>query len=90
MAGEGFMMNANTSLKNNRRNKTSRLEKFVNTTSNENSEFVDSKSATPEQLAEIRQRLQEEHKAIQRKKITLTFSILAVILIILAVLNHYL
>ena len=41
MAGEGFMMSANTSLKNNRRNKTSKLEKFVNTTTNDNIEFVD-------------------------------------------------
>lgn len=90
MAGEGFMMSANTSLKNNRRNKTSKLEKFVNTTTNDNIEFVDSNTATPEELAAIRQRLQQENKAIQKKKITLTFSILVVILITLAVLNRYL
>lgn len=90
MAGEGSMMSANTSLKNNRRNRTSKLEKFVNTTTNDNIEFVDPNTATPEELAAIRQRLQEENKAIQKKKITLTFSILAVILITLAVLNRYL
>ena len=90
MAGEGFMMSANTSLKNNRRSKTSRLEKIVNTTSNNTSEFVDPNTVTPEELAAIRQRLQEENKAIQKKKITLTFSILAVILITLAALNRYL
>ncbi|WP_445455311.1 hypothetical protein [Flavobacterium sp. HNIBRBA15423] len=90
MAGEGFMMSANTSLKNNRRNKTSRLEKFVNTTSNGQDEFLDSNKATPEQLAEIRQKLQEENKAILRKKVILTVSIVGSILIVLAVLNQFL
>lgn len=90
MAGEGFMMSANTSLKNNRRSKTSRLEKFVNTTSNGQDKFVDPNKATPEQLAIIRHKLQEENKAIHRRKITLTFSILVVILIALTVLNRYL
>ena len=90
MAGEGSMMSANTSLKNNRRNRTSKLEKFVNTTTNDSIEFVDPNTATPEELAAIRQRLQQENKAIQKKKITLTFSILVVILITLAVLNRYL
>lgn len=90
MAGEGFMMSANTSLKNNRRNKTSRLEKFVNTTSNGYDEFVDPNKATPEQLALIRQKLQEENQAIQRKKIILTTSLVGSILIVLAILNHFL
>ena len=90
MAGEGFMMSANTSLKNNRRNKTSRLEKFVNTTSNGQDEFVDPNKATPEQLALIRQKLQEENKAIQKKKIILTVSIVGSILIVFAILNQFL
>ncbi|NJM79172.1 MAG: hypothetical protein HC854_05120 [Flavobacterium sp.] len=88
MAGEGFMMSANTSLKNNKRNKTSRLEKFVNTTSNGQDEFIDHNKATPKQLATIRQQLQEKNKAILRKKIILTLSIVGSILIILAVLNQ--
>lgn len=90
MAGEGSMMHANTSLKNNRRIKTSRLEKFVNSTSNGYDEFVDHNKATPEQLAAIRQKLQEENKAILRKKIVLTSSILGFTLIVLAILNQFL
>lgn len=90
MAGEGSMMSANTSLKNNRRIKTSRLEKFVNSTSNGYDEFVDPIKATPEQLAEIRQKLQEENQVILRKKIVLTTSILGFILLVLAILNQFL
>ena len=90
MAGEGSMMHATTSLKNNRRIKTSRLEKFVNTTSNGYEEFTDHINATPEQLAVIRQNLQAENKAILRKKIVLTTSILGFILIVLAILNQFL
>ncbi len=90
MAGEGSMMHATTSSKNNRRNKTSRLEKFVNTTSNGQDEFVDPIKATPEQLTAIRQKLQEENKAILRKKIVLTTSILGFILIVFAILNQFL
>ena len=90
MAGEGFMMSANTSLKNNRRNKTSRLEKFVNTTSNGQDEFVDPIKATPEQLATIRQKLQAENKATLRKKIIMTVSIIGLILLVLAILNQFL
>lgn len=90
MPGEGSMMHAIISLKNNRRTKKSRLEKFVNTTSNGHDEFVDHIKATPEQLAAIRQRLQAENKAILRKKIILTTSILGFTLIILAILNQFL
>ncbi|NHN25192.1 hypothetical protein FIA58_005820 [Flavobacterium jejuense] len=90
MAGEGSMMHANTSLKNNRRAKKSRLENFVNSTTNGNTAFVDPIKATPKQLADIKQKLQEENKAIQRKKIILTVSIVGSILIILAVLNQFL
>ncbi|WP_130736722.1 hypothetical protein [Flavobacterium sp. J27] len=90
MSAAGSIMSANTSLKNNRRSKTSRLEKFVNTTSNNTSEFFDPKKATPEQLEAIRQRLQEEHKAIQKKKIILTVSIVGSIVIVLTVLNYFL
>ena len=90
MAGEGSMMHATTSLKNNRRIKTSRLEKFVNTTSNGYDEFADYIKATPEQLAAIRQKLQQENQALLRKKIILTLSIVGSILIILSTLNQFL
>ena len=90
MASEGSMMSANTSLKNNRRIKTSRLEKFVNTTSNGYEEFVDPNNATSEELATIRQKLQAENKAILRKKIILTISILGFILIVFTILNQFL
>ena len=90
MAGEGFMMNANASLKNNRRSKKSRLENFVNTTSNNYDEFIDYNKATPEQLKEIKYKLQEENKAILRKKVILTVSIIGSILAVLAVLNQFL
>lgn len=90
MGGEGSMMHANSSLKNNRRNKKSRLENFVNTTSNSYYKYVDHIKATPEELLRIRQKLQEENKAILRKKIILTVSTVGFILIVLAILNRFL
>ncbi|UOX32358.1 hypothetical protein LXD69_09870 [Flavobacterium sediminilitoris] len=90
MAGEGSMMHANTSLKNNRRNRKSRLENFVNTTSNGYTEFVDPNKATPEVLAEIREKLQVENKIILRKKIIITTAVLVLIIITLTVLNQFL
>ena len=89
MAGEGFMMSANTSLKNNKRNKSSRLEKFVNTTSNGQSEFIDHNTATPEMLAEIRRKLQAENKLYLRKKIIKTTVVLVIFVIIFTIFNHY-
>lgn len=90
MGGEGSMMSANTSLKNNKRNRVSKLEKFVNSTTKDYIEFVDLNKATPEILAEIKQKLQEENKAILRKKVILTASIIGSILIVLTVLNQFL
>lgn len=89
MAGEGFMLSANTSLKNNKRSKKSRLEKFVNTTSNGQSELIDHKTATPEMLAEIREKLQTENKLQLRKKIIKTVIFIAIIIIVFTVLNRY-
>lgn len=89
MAGEGFMMSANSSLKNNKRNKSSRLEKFINTTTNGQSDFIDHNTATPEMLAEIREKLQAENKLYLRKKIIKTTIFLIAIVIIFSIFNHY-
>ncbi|WP_445712612.1 hypothetical protein [Flavobacterium sp.] len=89
MAGEGFMLSANTSLKNNKRSKKSRLEKFVNTTSNGQSELIDHKTETPEMLAEIREKLQTENKLQLRKKIIKTLIFIAIIIIVFTFLNRY-
>jgi hypothetical protein len=89
MAGEGFMLSANTSLKNNKRSKKSRLEKFVNTTSNGQSELIDHKTATPEMLAEIREKLQTENKLQLRNKIIKTVLFLVAIIVVVAIVNRY-
>lgn len=90
MGGEGFMSNANTSLKNNRRTQKSRLEKFVNNTSNNQDVWEDPKKATPEQLTEIRTRLQLENKKIRQKKIAITTIILVVLIISFWIVNQIL
>ncbi|WP_338409403.1 hypothetical protein [uncultured Flavobacterium sp.] len=77
MAGEGSMLHAIITMKNNRRDRKSKLERLKNT-SNHREEFIDHKKASPELLRKIRTRLQFENKTRMRKAIIKTSIILIV------------
>jgi hypothetical protein len=69
MAGEGSMMHAIKSLKNNRvlrKNDRNGWKKLIGS---KEEKWEDTIQASPELLEEIRNRLQAENKATQRKKI---------------------
>jgi hypothetical protein len=57
MPGEGSMLHAIITMKNNRRERKSKLERLKNT-SNYREAFIDHKKASPELLRKIRTRLQ--------------------------------
>lgn len=91
MGGEGSMMHAIQSLRNNKAQRSKRnLRNWKDYINTEDVPTEDHIKSTPEQLAEIRQKLQEENKAILRKKVILTASIIGSILAVLTVLNQFL
>jgi hypothetical protein len=77
MDGEGSMLHAIITMKNNRRDRKSKLERLKNT-SNHREEFIDHKKASPELLRKIRTRLQFENKTRMQKAIIKTSIILIV------------
>lgn len=77
MAGEGSMLHAIITMKNNRRDRKSKLERLKNT-SNNREDFIDHKKASPELLKKIRTRLQFENKTRIQKAIIKTSIILIV------------
>lgn len=86
MVGEGSMMHAIISIKNNRRNRISKLEKLKNT-SNYREEFIDHKKASPELLRKIRLKLQIENKERNKKAILKTGLLLLLICIGIYIIN---
>ncbi|MBN8567545.1 MAG: hypothetical protein J0M25_12530 [Flavobacteriales bacterium] len=82
MPGEGSMLHALISSRNNKRNRIDKLKRLENT-SNETSEFVDHVQATPELLETIREKMLAERKLEQKKfviKVTLFLIVLAIVL----------
>ncbi len=82
MAGSGFMSHAQSSLKNNRRNKKrlfDTLERYVKTS--KDPVIVDIK-ATPHQLQQIRHKIRKEQKHRFKRNVFYTV-LLAIILFIL-------
>ena len=71
MGGEGSMMSANNSLKNNRSLLSKRKEKNSLSGSYSNVELADFPEATPEQLERIKAKLQQEQKQIRNKQVIL-------------------
>ncbi|MDB2462522.1 hypothetical protein N9W61_00230 [Algibacter sp.] len=67
MGGEGAMMAANNSLKNNRGLVSKRREKGALEGSYANIELKEFPKATPEQLLEIKQRVKEENRKTRIK-----------------------
>jgi hypothetical protein len=88
MAGEGSMVHAIKSLKNNRALRKNDRNGWKKLIGSKKENWEDPIQASPELLEEIRNRLQAENKATQRKKIVLTTLILGFILIVFTVLNQ--
>jgi hypothetical protein len=81
MGGEGSMMHANSSLKNNRKLISKRKERNTLSGSYANAELKEFPKATPEQLKEIRERIIKENKQASLKQI-LIFVILVLGLVL--------
>gem|GEM_PF-744268 len=86
MAGEGSMLHAIITMKNNRRERISKLER-LKSTSNHREHFVDHKKASPELLRSIRAKLQEENKKRLKKSIFLTSILMLIICLLLYIVN---
>ncbi|MBA4153237.1 hypothetical protein [Flavobacterium sp.] len=87
MPGEGSMLHALISSRNNKRNRIDKLKRLENT-SNETSEFVDPIQATPELLESIREKMLIERKLERKKLIVKVTLFLIVLFILLYVFNH--
>jgi uncharacterized protein (DUF1786 family) len=86
MPGEGSMLHAIITMKNNRRNRVSKLERLKNTSNNRET-FVDHKKASPELLRKIRTKLQKENKKRIRLATIITSFVMALFFILLYVIN---
>jgi len=87
MPGEGSMLHALISSRNNKRNRIDKLKRLENT-SNETSDFVDHLQATPELLESIREKMLAERKLERKKLIVRVTLFLIVFFIILYIFNH--
>lgn len=88
MSGGGAISSMVTSIRNNRRDRKSKLERLKNT-SNYRGKFIDHKKASPELLRKIRTRLQLENKTRNQKAILKTSLLLIFLFIIIYVVNNY-
>jgi len=87
MPGEGSMLHALISLRNNKRNRIDKLKRLENT-SNETSEFVDHVQATPELLESIRKKMLSERK-LERKKLIIKVTLFLIVLSIVIYIFNY-
>jgi hypothetical protein len=87
VAGEGSMLHAIITMKNNRRERKSKLERLKNT-SNYREAFIDHKKASPELLSKIRTRLQLENKTRNQKAIIKTSIFLFLMCILVYIYNE--
>ena len=86
MSGGGAISSMIASIKNNRRERISKLER-LKSTSNHREHFVDHKKASPELLRSIRTKLQEENKKRLKKSIFLTSILMFIICLLLYIVN---
>ncbi|WP_438966942.1 hypothetical protein [Flavobacterium sp.] len=86
MAGEGSMMHAIITIRNNRRNRISKLERLKNT-SNHREDLIEQKKASPELLRSIRTKLQKENKKLIRLTLIRTSFLMIFICILLYIIN---
>lgn len=82
----GAISNMVISIRNNRRERKSKLERLKNT-SNHREPFVDHKKASPELLRNIRTRLQSENKKRLRKSAFLASLIMVILFLLIYILN---
>jgi ribosome-binding ATPase YchF (GTP1/OBG family) len=87
MPGEGSMLHALISSRNNKRNRIDKLKRLENT-SNEMSEFVDHVQATPELLESIRKKMLSERK-LERKKLIIKVTLFLIVLAIVIYIFNY-
>ena len=80
MGGEGSMMAANNSLKNNRNLVAKRKEEKALSGSYANMNLAKFPKATTEDLERIKRKIQSDNKQLRRKQITI-FGIIIVILV---------
>ena len=86
MGGEGAMVAANASLKNNRSLLAKRKEKKALSGSYANVDMKEFPNATPRRLNEIREKLTRENREIRIKQFT---AIILLMLILLSVFFYY-
>lgn len=86
MAGEGSMLHAIITMRNNRRERKSKLEKLKNT-SNNREKNIDPIKASPELLRNIRTTLQEENKKLIRLAIIRTSFLMIFICLVIYIIN---
>ncbi|WP_276977174.1 hypothetical protein [Flavobacterium filum] len=87
MPGEGSMLHALISSRNNKRNRIDKLKRMENT-SYETTEFVDHVQATPELLESIREKMLAERKLEQKKLLLKVGLFLIMLAIVLYVFNY--
>lgn len=80
MGGEGSMMAANNSLKANRALKNKRKKGSFSYVSTSDEKWVDHKTASPELLEEIKNKIIREQKTRRRRVIATTLVIAAIII----------
>ncbi|CAM3755965.1 hypothetical protein FLGE108171_13670 [Flavobacterium gelidilacus] len=86
MSGGGAISSMVASIKNNRRERISKLEKLKNT-SNHREIIIDHKKASPELLRKIRTKLQLENKIRNQKAIIKTSFLLILLFITIYLIN---
>ncbi len=86
MGGEGAMMAANNSLKNNRNLISKRREKSGLSGRYSNAKLADFPKATPEQLSEIRKRILKQNRT-QRIKLFIVFGVFIAVIILFVLYN---
>lgn len=83
MGGEGSMMTANVSLRNNRNLVSKRKEGSGLSGNYSNLEIAEFPVATPEQLKEIRERILKENKILRIKQFVIAGILIAAFLLFL-------
>ncbi|MCL6294175.1 hypothetical protein [Jejuia spongiicola] len=86
MGGEGSMMAANNSLKNNRDLISKRKERGGLSGSYSNAKLAEFPTATPEQLNEIREKILKQNR-VHKVKLLIVFGVIITVLILFFLYN---
>ena len=82
MGGEGSLMSANNSLKNNRSLLSKRKEKKALSGSYSNLKMKDFPEATPQKLRQIKDKISEENKQTTQKQLVFLIAFLLILYLI--------